>query len=109
MAKSSGRMRRQCETDAPADDRGHAGHRGMSEGALSALMEKLRERLTEAHSGGTRTHRDDARAMVHLIADFEIEMRALFKTMRVQKDGVSAGNAEDPRQDLTNVTWLRVP
>ena len=53
-----------------------------------------------------RVHRDDALAMVHLIADFEIEMNALFRAMRVQKDGVQARNIEDSQQDLTNVRRL---
>jgi hypothetical protein len=110
QTKAGGRLRNaRVERDAPADTSGRDHHHGMCIGFLHSSLESFREFLTEVQHKGTRIHKDDARQMKYLVLEFETEMLALFKGMRVQQDGVRDRAVDVPMAaDTSNVVSLMI-
>jgi hypothetical protein len=106
--KDGGRLHNpKPELDAPADTRSTKKLRGYCKGYLRATLGTLKDLLSETEEG-VRIHKADAWQIKLLILEFETEMFALFKGMRVQQDGVRDTIDAPTRTDTSNVVSFMI-
>jgi hypothetical protein len=105
--KPSGRLvSARIEQDRPASAQATDRHRGYCRGMLNGILTHVDELLIEK-GGNTRIHKEDARQFMALVDEFRTEAFNLFRTARIQDNGVRAASIDDcAGADLSNVVML---